>query len=66
MLGRDPQFHQFLYDGGHIFIANEEEATNWLKEYLDIQSRTEIKESQRAQEKLRGVQQEFSSWKITA
>jgi hypothetical protein len=66
ILCRDPKFHQFLYDGGHIFIANEEEATNWLKEYLDIQSRSEIKESQRAQEKLRGVSQEFSAWKITA
>lgn len=66
ILCRDPQFHKFLYDGGHIFIANEEEVTNWLKEYLDIQSRSEIKESQRAQEKLRGVIQEFSAWKITA
>jgi hypothetical protein len=66
MLCRDPQFQKFLYDGGHIFIANEEEATIWIKEYLDIQSRSEIKESQRAQEMLRGVQQEFSAWKITA
>jgi hypothetical protein len=66
MLCRDAQFHKFLYDGGHIFIANEEEATGWMKEYLDIQSRTEIKDSARAQEKLRGVTQEFSAWKITA
>jgi hypothetical protein len=65
MLCRDPKFHKFLYDGGHIFIANEEEATGWMKEYLDINSRTEIKESARAQEKLRGITQEFSAWKIT-
>jgi hypothetical protein len=64
ILCRDPQFHKFLYDGGHIFIANEEEATSWLQEYLDILSRTEIKENARAQEKLRGVSQEFSAWKI--
>jgi hypothetical protein len=66
ILSRDPQFHKFLYDGGHIFIANEEEATSWLKEYLEINSRTEIKDSARAQEKLRGITQEFSAWKITA
>jgi hypothetical protein len=66
ILCRDFQFHKFLYDGGHIFISNEEEATNWLKEYLDIQSRSEIKESASAQEKLRGVTKEFSAWKITA
>jgi hypothetical protein len=65
MLCRDAQFHKFLYDGGHIFISNEEEATNWMKEYLDINSRTEIKDSARAQEKLRGITQEFSAWKIT-
>jgi len=55
MLCRDVQFHKFLYDGGHIFIANEEEATIWMKEYLDINSRTEIKDSARAQERLHGV-----------
>ena len=65
MLCRDSAFHKFLYEGSHIFIANEEEATNWLKEYLDIKSRAEIKESNHAIEKLRGLTREFTAWKTT-
>lgn len=65
MLCRELAFHKFLYDGGHIFMANEEEATNWLKEYLEVQSRTEIKDNPQAQQKLRGIYQEFQAWKTT-
>jgi len=66
MLCREAAFHQFLYEGGHIFMTNEEEATNWLKEYLSVESRTEIKDNANAQQKLRGIYQEFQSWKTTA
>jgi hypothetical protein len=66
MLCRELAFHKFLYDGGHIFMANEEEATDWLKNYLGVESRTEIKDNQQAQQKLRGLYQEFQSWKTTA
>ena len=65
MLCRELAFHKFLYEGGHIFIANEEEATNWLKEYLGVESRTEIRDKPEAQQKLRGVNQEFQAWKTT-
>lgn len=66
MLCRELAFHKFLCDGGHIFMANEEEATDWLKEYLSVESRTEIKDNANAQQKLRGLYQEFQSWKTTA
>ena len=66
MLCRELAFHKFLCDGGHIFMANEEEATNWLKEYLSVESRTEIKDNANAQQNLRGLYQEFQSWKTTA
>jgi hypothetical protein len=65
MLCRELAFHKFLYDGGHIFMANEEEATDWLKNYLGVESRTEIKDNADAQQKLRGIYQEFQSWKTT-
>jgi hypothetical protein len=65
MLCRELAFHKFLYDGGHIFMANEEEATNWLKEFLGVQSRTEIKDNPQAQQKLRVINQEFQLWKTT-
>jgi hypothetical protein len=66
MLCRELAFHKFLCDGGHIFMANEEEATDWLKQYLSVESRTEIKDNANAQQKLRGLYQEFQSWKTTA
>jgi hypothetical protein len=46
-------------------MTNEEEATNWLKEYLDVQSRTEIKDNPQALQKLRGIHQEYQAWKTT-
>lgn len=65
MMCREAAFHQFLFEAGHIFMTNEEEATNWLKEYLDVQSRTEIKDNPQAQQKLRGLYQEYQAWKTT-
>ena len=66
MLCREPGFHAFLYEGGHIFIANEEEATNWLKETLHVESRSEIKNNARAIEQLRGIYKEFKAWQTIA
>jgi hypothetical protein len=66
MLCRDLGFHAFLYEGGNIFIANEEEATNWLKETLQIESRSEIKNNARAIEQLRGIYKEFKAWQTIA
>ena len=65
MMCREAAFHQFLFEAGHIFMTNEEEATNWLKEYLDVQSRTEIKDNPQALQKLRGIHQEYQAWKTT-
>lgn len=66
MLCRDSGFHTFLHEGGHIFIANEEEATNWLKETLKVESRSEIKNNARAIEQLRGIYKEFKAWQTIA
>jgi len=65
MLCRDPAFHTFLHEGGNIFMANEEEATSWLKDTLQIESRSEIKNNARAIEQLRGIYKEFKSWQTT-
>jgi len=66
MLCRDLGFHTFLHEGGNIFIANEEEATNWLKETLQVESRSEIKNNARAIEQLRGIYKEFKAWQTIA
>ena len=65
MLCREITFHKFLHDGGHIFMANEEEATDWLKKYLGVESRTEIKNNQGALQNLRALFQEYQAWKTT-
>ena len=65
MLCRDPAFHKFLHEGGHIFMMSEEEATDWLKETLSIESRSEIKTNARAIEQLRGIYKEFKAWQTT-
>ena len=65
MLCRDAGFHKFLQEGGHIFLMSEEEATDWLKETLSIESRTEIKNNARAIEQLRGIYKEYQAWKTT-
>ena len=66
MLCRDPAFHKFLHEGGNIFMLSEEEATDWLKEALVIESRSEIKNNARAIEKLRGIYKEFKAWQTIA
>lgn len=66
MLCRDSGFHTFLHEGGHIFIASEEEATSWLKETLKVESRSEIKNNARAIEQLRGIYKEFKAWQTIA
>jgi hypothetical protein len=65
MLCRDAGFHKFLHEGGHIFMMSEDEATDWLKETLGIESRTEIKNNARAIEQLRGIYKEYQAWKTT-
>ena len=47
-------------------MMSEEEATDWLKEELSIESRTEIKNNARAIEQLRGIYKEYQAWKTTA
>ena len=63
MLCRDPQFWEFLSEAGGIIEKSEREATEWLKDYLQIESRSDIAKSQTATEKMLGVKQEFTAWK---
>ena len=63
LLCKDPSFHKFLQEGGHIFVAAEEDSTEWLKEYLGVQSRSEIKDNANALEKMRSLYKEFITWK---
>lgn len=63
MLCRDPKFWEFLSEAGGIIEKSEKEATEWLKDYLKVESRSEIAKSPVATEKMLGVKQEFTAWK---
>ena len=63
MLCRDPQFWEFLSEAGGIIEKSEKEATEWLKDYLKVESRSDIAKSPQATEKMLGVKQEFTAWK---
>jgi hypothetical protein len=63
MLCRDPQFWEFLSEAGGIIEKSEKEATEWLKDHLKVESRSDIAKSQVATEKMLGVKQEFTAWK---
>ena len=63
MLCRDPQFWKYLYDDTQIMQATEKEATDWLRDFLNIQSRTELKTNEEARQHLDKLHKEFNAWK---
>jgi hypothetical protein len=63
MLCRDPQFWEFLFEQSLLLETNEDAATEWLKAYLNIESRSELKDNQEAQIALNKILREFKEWK---
>ena len=63
MLPRNPEFQRWLLGEGHIFYADEDEATSWLKAQCDIESRRELATNPVAAAKLRQINMEFQEWK---
>ena len=63
MLCRDPQFWEFLFEQGLLLETSEKDATEWLKSYLNIDSRSELKDNEEAQTLLNKINREFKEWK---
>jgi len=66
ILCRDPAFAEYLYESGLVFEKTEKAAIDWMREELDIESRSELKENFMAAEKLKVIAQEFKKWKTNA
>jgi hypothetical protein len=49
---------------GNVFEEGEEAATEWLKEDLGIESRSEIKANPTAAGRLKSIKEEFLAWKL--
>jgi hypothetical protein len=65
MLCRDPAFWEYLSEDGQIFKKSEEEATEWIKSFLEIKSRSELKTNHEAHSTLKVLNSEFKEWKTT-
>jgi hypothetical protein len=63
ILCRDPKFWEFLHEDSQIFTAAEPEATDWLRDFLNIKSRTELKDNAEARIRLDSLHKEFLAWK---
>ena len=61
-LCRDPAFWQYLHEDLQIMNASEAEATEWLRNYLGVQSRAELKTNETARNRLNKIHQEFMAW----
>lgn len=62
MLCRDPKFWEYLHQDLQIIEASEKEATEWLRNYLNVQSRSDVKSSPQAQALLDKVLKEYKQW----
>ena len=61
-LCRDERFWRFLHAENHILEPFEREATDWLREYLGVKSRAELKTNHAARVRLETINMEFTTW----
>lgn len=62
MLCRNPKFWAYLADQALILEETEEEATEYVRTYLEVQSRSELKINEQARTKLEALYKEFQIW----
>ena len=63
LLCRDPSFWEWLHEDTQIIEATEKEATDWLRDFLGVASRSELKVNQEARNRLEKLHKDFSAWK---
>jgi len=63
ILSRDPAFPKWLEEIGELLTADANDAVEWLREHLGVQSRADIPNNPAAIQKLRTILQEFNQWK---
>jgi len=62
ILSRDPKFWKYLHADDRIFVEDMEEATEWLRSYLNIPSRSDLKTNREAQILLDRLFREYQEW----
>jgi hypothetical protein len=64
LLCRDPKFWKFLFDKAQIFEEDEESCLEWMRSYLNVTSRSELKTNQGARVLLDKINREYNEWKL--
>ena len=63
ILCRDPKFWKYLYQDDQIFEEDEEMCTDWLRNYLNVKSRSELKTNFESRVLLKKILKEYNEWK---
>lgn len=62
MLGRDTAFWKFLHSSEQIDKADYETVTSWMRNYLNLESRKDLKTNVEAQKLLDKIYREYTQW----
>ena len=65
MLCRDPKFWEYLFSKSEISTKDYENATQWLRFFLELESRSQLKTNVAAQAKLDILYKDYTLWKQT-
>jgi len=65
MLCRDPKFWEYLFSKNQISTKDYENATQWLRFFLELESRSQLKTNVAAQTKLDILYKDYTLWKQT-
>jgi len=63
MLGRNPEFWEYLFSLGEISTKDYETAKQWMRFHLEIESLSYLKTNVLAQTKLDKLYRDYTSWK---
>jgi hypothetical protein len=63
MMCRDSDFWKWIKLSTGADVTSEKECAQWLSEFLNIQSRKELKENQEVREVFNKYRKEFETWK---
>lgn len=63
ILCRDKEFWSWLETKFSVIVDSEKDCATWLSDFLNIQSRKELKENQEIREVFNKLKKEFDLWK---
>ena len=63
ILCKEKEFWEYLHEEEQIFMPTEDEATEWVRNYLGVKSRSELKTNDAARDRLHKINEEYTAWK---